>query len=85
MKLIVLSDGCEVSTSCSDLFMSPAISITRPNALLFSPTFLNEIYGAVSDAKSSGKRIFKMGGHRGHVRHHHGYKYVSQIISQPGT
>ena len=40
----MLSDGFEVSSSSFDL-SSPAIAITRPNALLFSPTFVRVFRG----------------------------------------
>ena len=37
-KLVMLSDSFEVSTSTFDLCQPPAIAITRPDALLSSPT-----------------------------------------------
>jgi len=49
----MLSDSVEVSTSNFDLYFPPAISITRPGALLPSPTISRVYEVFLSDAQAN--------------------------------
>ena len=48
----MLSDRFEVSTSYYDLFIPPAFAVTRPDALLSSPTIQEFIRYSFVDAQS---------------------------------
>jgi hypothetical protein len=49
----MLPDSFEVSTSPYDLFIPPALSITRPDALLSSPTIQEYVCVSVGIAQAS--------------------------------